>query len=347
MTTFRLPFIHEFFDRHGKIRRYVRRRGFPRVSLPGIPGSAEFMAAYEGAIGSVPARPTSRYGNGTLGGLWTDYGRSACYVNLSARSRAIYRSVMQQVLAAHGHRTVAGLNRDHARKLIQEIGETTPAMANSRLSVMRLLLNFAVENGWRGDNPFMKLKRYKGGEHRSWTDQELAAYEKRWPRGTRERLVYDLLLYTAQRGSDVVTIRHSDLKTGLIPIVQKKTGTALSIPIHPALKASIKSVPKKGMYVLSDERGRSIQRQSLTRIIRISAKKAGLPPECVAHGLRKAALRRLAERGASDKQIAAVSGHRSMNEVQRYTAAADQSELAQQAMRRIPHGGRTKIGKPA
>jgi hypothetical protein len=43
-------------------------------------------------------------------------------------------------------------------------------------------------------------------------------------------------------------------------------------------------------------------------------------------------MRRLAEEGATEKQIAAVSGHKSLREVQRYTAAADQRRLAQDAL---------------
>jgi hypothetical protein len=139
---------------------------------------------------------------------------------------------------------------------------------------MRLLLAFAVENGWRNDNPFQKLTKYKLGEYHSWTDEELTTFEKRWPQGTRERLAYDLLLFTAQRGGDVVTIRHTDVATGQIPITQQKTGTKLLIPVHQNLAQSIKSVPKKGIFILSDALGKPIQRQSLTRIIRIAAKEA-------------------------------------------------------------------------
>jgi integrase len=62
--------------------------------------------------------------------------------------------------------------------------------------------------------------------------------------------------------------------------------------------------------------------------------------------LRKAALRRLAENGASDKEIAAISGHRSMGEVQRYTEAADQSGLAKRAMKRLPMNGEQKLANP-
>jgi integrase len=53
------------------------------------------------------------------------------------------------------------------------------------------------------------------------------------------------------------------------------------------------------------------------------------------HGLRKAACRRLAEAGATEKQIAAISGHKSLNEVARYTRAADQERLARDAMRKL------------
>ena len=46
-------------------------------------------------------------------------------------------------------------------------------------------------------------------------------------------------------------------------------------------------------------------------------------PDVSAHGLRKAAARRLAEIGCSANQIAAITGHASISEVQRYTKAAD------------------------
>ena len=58
---------------------------------------------------------------------------------------------------------------------------------------------------------------------------------------------------------------------------------------------------------------------------------AGLP-RCSAHGLRKAASRRLAEAGCTNQQIKAITGHRTDKEVARYTAAVDQVRLADQAM---------------
>ncbi|MFX6357469.1 tyrosine-type recombinase/integrase, partial [Acinetobacter baumannii] len=55
---------------------------------------------------------------------------------------------------------------------------------------------------------------------------------------------------------------------------------------------------------------------------------------CKAHGLRKAAARRLAEAGCSASEIAAITGHKTLAEVERYTRAADQERLARQAIQR-------------
>jgi integrase len=59
---------------------------------------------------------------------------------------------------------------------------------------------------------------------------------------------------------------------------------------------------------------------------------AGLPPECSFHGLRKAALTRLADAGKSVHQIAAVSGTKPLKEIERYTRRADQRRLAREAL---------------
>jgi hypothetical protein len=52
--------------------------------------------------------------------------------------------------------------------------------------------------------------------------------------------------------------------------------------------------------------------------------------------LRKAALRWLAEAESTTKQIAAVSGHKTLAEIERYTARADQAKLAKAAIAKLP-----------
>ena len=55
MTRIRLAYV-QAWARDGRVHHYFRRAGFPRVPLPGLPGSAEFMTAYQIAL-AVPAAP--------------------------------------------------------------------------------------------------------------------------------------------------------------------------------------------------------------------------------------------------------------------------------------------------
>ena len=58
-------------------------------------------------------------------------------------------------------------------------------------------------------------------------------------------------------------------------------------------------------------------------------------PHCTAHGLRKATAARLAERGATAHEIMAITGHRTLEEVERYTKAVRQAKLADSAMAKL------------
>jgi integrase len=62
--------------------------------------------------------------------------------------------------------------------------------------------------------------------------------------------------------------------------------------------------------------------------------KAGLP-HCTAHGLRKAAARRLAEAGCTEHEIKSITGHASLKEVVRYTKGVNQRRLAMVAMEKV------------
>src|SRR5260370_35545520 len=107
------------------------------------------------------------------------------------------------------------------------------------------------------------------------------------------------------------------------------------IQIHPALGRALQGGPVVGMqHIITDARGKPLR--AITELIERAARLAGLPARCVAHGLRKAALRRLAEHGSTTKGIAAVSGHRALAEIERYTARADPAGLARSPFVKLP-----------
>jgi integrase len=341
MARIKLRYVNEYRDRHGKLRRYFRRPGSRGVQLRGLPGSIEFMHAYQAALAAMaPPPPSSKHViRGSLADVTAGYFRSAAFANLSETSQRLYRSALKPILEAHGHRLVRDLPKTSARNIVEAIGADRPGMANLTRAVLSNVVGYAVATGVRTDDPFSGLPRYRLGTHHTWTDAEIAQFERRWSLGTRERLAFALLLYTAQRGGDVVKMTRNDIVNGCIRVSQDKVRKGdtneLMIPIHPALARALKAGPVVGMqHILTNTRGRPLRR--LTKLIAQAVERAGLPPHCTAHGLRKAALRRLSENEATTKQIAAVSGHRSLKEIERYTARADQARLAQLAIAKLP-----------
>jgi len=135
---------------------------------------------------------------------------------------------------------------------------------------------------------------------------------------------------------DVVRMQRAQIRNGVMTITQQKTGAEVFVPVHPALARSIKAGPTKGLYLIGDKNGRPIARTTLSVLIAAATEAAGLPPECIAHGLRKAALRRLAEHGATSKEMQAVSGAKTLTEIERYTRQADQRRLAKAAISALP-----------
>jgi len=78
--------------------------------------------------------------------------------------------------------------------------------------------------------------------------------------------------------------------------------------------------------------GRSYRENNFSDQFRAWCEDADLPQRCIFHGLRKAAAHRLVEAGCTAHEIAAITGHASLREVERYTRAVDQMRLAKSAL---------------
>jgi integrase len=127
----------------------------------------------------------------------------------------------------------------------------------------------------------------------------------------------------------------NQVREGMISLRQEKTGEALDIPIHAALAASLATHRSEQLVLVATAYGQPFTAKGFGNWFSAAARRAGLPAGCSAHGLRKAAARRLAEAGCTAHQIAAITGHRSLKEIERYTRAVDQKHNARAAMAKV------------
>src|SRR5579859_2177442 len=180
MANIKLPYVNQYLDKTGKVRRYFRK-GATRVRLQGVPGSAEFMSAYQAALAGqlVPEKP---HPEGSFAKLVTEFYGSNLFLNLKPSSRRIYRAALDPLSKEHGHRGVSLMTADAVERIITRIGNEKPAMGNLTRAVLRRLMGYAVKRRLLPANPVSGIEPFKVGEHHTWTDAELRQYENRWPR---------------------------------------------------------------------------------------------------------------------------------------------------------------------
>lgn len=345
MATVRLKHVHAFRDRHGRTRHYLRVPGQKAIPLPGEPGSPEFLAAYQAGLALAgPAAPpaprgTRRATPGSLDALAVSFYASSDWAGLKATTQAAYRRIIERVRAEHGDKPVALLEAKHLRAIVAKGAGDAPAAANHRLRTLRALMRHAVDIGLRDDDPSRDLRRvrYRSDGIATWSEEDIAQYEARWPSGSRQRLALALLLYTGQRRSDVVRMGRQHLRRAgaAIMVRQLKTDAVLEIPLHQALAAELALVPEGQLTFLLTDYGRPFTAPGFYNAFIGWVRAAGLPAGRSPHGLRKACCRRLAEAGCTAHQIMAISGHATLAEVERYTRAVEQARMAETAMARI------------
>lgn len=238
------------------------------------------------------------------------------------------------------------LERGHVKAIVDAKAET-PVAANHLLAMLRVLMKLAVEKGWRKDDPTAGLRnvRTRSEGFKTWSEEDIATYEAKFPLGSRARLALALLLYTGQRRGDVVRMGRQHIRNGVLTIQQAKTGEEVTIPVHENLKAAIEALPKDQLTFLLTAKGKPFTPAGFTNWFHECVVAAGLPAGLSPHGLRKAVCRRLAEAGCSPHEIMSVSGHKTLSEVTRYTVAANRARLAVDAMGKIE--ARTETVKPA
>jgi len=346
MTHIRLKYVQAFVDRKtGVVFRYFRRPGYPRVPLPGLPGLADFMAAYQVALAQA-AEPigAKRSKPGTVAAVVAAYLDSTLHFGSRAKGTQIMRrTILERFREQYGDHPIASVPQ---KFIAAVLAKKRPHAARNWLKTLRALCQFAIEQQFMRENPThgIKLPSVKSAGHHTWTDEEIAQFEAKHPIGSKARLALGLLLYTAQRRGDVIEMGMQHIRNGAVVLRQKKTSKPMIIPIRPELQAILDGTPSQHLSFLTTRTGQPYRPHDFTEQFRKWCDDAGLPKRCRVHGLRKAACRRMAEAGYSANEIAAWSGHATLTEIRRYTDAADQERMARNAMAR-ENVGRTKTVK--
>jgi enterobacteria phage integrase len=309
----------------------------PRTKLPSDPTSDEFKIAYAAAIaGEATARPKPmKDAPRSIGALISSYYQSDAFRTLSEGSKSGYRSRLEQMRRDHGHRAVAGLTKERIEDKILKPLANKPGAKLDTLKKLRILIRHAKDDlKWLSNDPSDGIKRGKTKEFRAWTDAEMAAFEKRWPYGTKQRAAYELMLNVGTARADVHLTTWAQVDDDAFEYTRRKTGVAVVVAIANSLRKALDALTRRHVTIVNTEYGKPFTVDGFSGWMRGAMTAAGLPLDCKPHGLRKTLGRLLADASASAHEIMAALGHLTLAEAERYTREADRRR-----------GGRNAIAK--
>lgn len=352
-ATVTLTNIKTVVDKAGKARRYFRVKGCKLVPLPDLPTDhPDFLAAWAEAMSRAKGR-AARPGPGTIAALCGAYLRAPAFLTHSAGYRAILRRHLMAIEAKAGDAQARHLAPRH---ITADMAPLTPSVAAARLKAWRALCAFGLSVNMLAADPSDGIKRPSipaSEGHPAWTAGEVAAFRARWPVGTVQRAIFEVLYWTGARIGDAVRIGPGMVdRDGVLRFRQSKTGGEAFVPWtcplpdyaagmeadRQTMREAMKACAGH-MTFLATRGGRSRSAKAIGGDVAKAARLAGVAKS--AHGLRKARATILAEAGASAHQIGAWTGHESLSEVAHYTRSAERRKAVMGTERE------GNVGKPA
>lgn len=199
MARINLKHVNSFYDRHGKLRHLCRIPGRKSFTLPGLPGSAEFMDAYQAALAGAPTAPTeigaSRTKAGTVNAAIVAYYNSKMFTAaLAADTQRMRRNILERFRSSHGDKRIALLQRQHVIRLLEPM--KVHAQKNW-LKTIRGLMAFALAETMITSDPTDGIKPMKAAKsmgHMTWLEPQIAKYRAHHLLGTSARLALELML---------------------------------------------------------------------------------------------------------------------------------------------------------
>jgi integrase len=332
--------VHKVISRGREYFYYQAGRGSdnpgPRVRIPDDPRTPEFWQAIRQAQG------VSGYTHvDTVNALIDSYETWEGFALLSEGTQYRYRRMLKIARTAWGNLPADGLRPGHVQAVMDGFA-ALPGKANEFLGTMRALSAWARARDKIPASLIEGVKRYKiQSGHKPWTDAQIDAIGKLT--GMVRRGIM-LMLYTGQRGSDIVRLGWTHIDDGGFALGQKKTGVQVWCPIVPELHAEMLTWEKSPGPFLRQHTGKQYDRKLFWLHFTQQAEKIPELKGVTLHGLRATAVVRLRQAGLSTAQISDIIGM-SLQMIERYCRFADKKANGKAALISLAERSKNKTVK--
>lgn len=280
-------------------------KGGPR--LPGKPGDAEFVAAYNAAVARKVQPPS-----GTLQSVMNGFQDSSDWQDLAPRTRKDYVRQIKLIEQRFGDFPLSAMTDRRTRGLFMEwrdrLAKRSRRQADYAWQVMARILSWAHGRGLVAANPCEKGGRlYRGTRaEKVWSDDDEARFLAAAPKHLHLPLI--LALWTGQRQGDLLQLAWTQYDGAVIRLQQGKTGARVVIPVGEPLKLALDAIGRRSGIVLLNSDGEVWTPDGFRSSWRKACAKAGIVGVTF-NDLRGTAVTRLALAGCTEAEIATITGH--------------------------------------
>jgi integrase len=284
--------------------------------LRGKPGTLEFIHSYNEAVATKVVTP-----QGVLLSVLQAYQASDDFTGREPRTRADYIGKIKIIEKEFADFPLSALTDPRTRGIFkawrERLATSSRRQADYAWVVLARVLSWGLDRGLIAANPCTRGGRlYRGSRaEKIWTPADEAAFLGRAPAHLHLPLM--LALWTGQRQGDLLRLPWSAYDGTHIRLRQAKGGVRVVIKVGAPLKAMLDATAKRSTIMLTTSDGKPWTPDGFRASWGKACKRAGVTGVTF-HDLRGTAVTRLALVGATEAEIATITGH-SMRSVRAIT----------------------------
>jgi integrase len=270
-----------------------------------------FLASYLEAENKEPAHKDGD----SFSSLLLKYQGSADFKGLKPNTKRLYHAYILALRERYGSMSLKAM--EHKGIRTEFLDWRDKLIAQGKAATARNLLKFSQTLfQWGEERNILDVNRLRGMKqlyrsNRSENTWEPAAIGMILS-GARPIVGHAirLALWSGQRQGDLCKAKWSDIKNEALIVEQQKTGAIVGLPLIGGFRLFLDSLPKESAYILNSSLGTPWEESSLRQAW--SGAVAGCGQDKTGnrfHDLRGTTITTLADMGASEAQIASISGH--------------------------------------
>ena len=268
--------------------------------------------------------------------LCNRYERSNAYNDLQPASKEKYDRYLNDLKTWAKAKSYETLQFDDIEGGFLQRYRKHPTTHNDCVSFLKMLFNWAMKKKMITSNVMQNVSKMKvkPKEKSLFTENDYQKFKNKYATKSLEILAVSILYYTGMRQSDVRQLSMQNFQNGVLKFMTYKTNQLVIFPIPAGLQPILSFWQDHNGLLFPNREGEIMDAKQWWSWFNYRCKKAGVVGKS-SHSCRYTFITNLVNRRVNDLAIQAMTGHKTLAMITRYSAQRDRELLAASAVKYI------------